>query len=141
MQEQMNTAMAQLSETVGQDVPTFDEVRDKIEARYAKATGMAELSEGTVENRMLEVERATRSTEAHARLDAMREQLGIAAGEPEPAAPAADPPAESRGRGLRAQRQRRNHGSVGTGCRSSGAQAPSQRPRISLAVTRSRSGA
>jgi phage shock protein A len=96
MQEQMNTAMAQLSETVGQDVPTFDEVRDKIEARYAKATGMAELSEGTVENRMLEVERATRSTEAHARLDAMREQLGLSAGEtePAPAAPAEDPPAE-----------------------------------------------
>jgi phage shock protein A len=42
MQEQMNSAMAQLSETVGQDVPTFDEVREKIEARYAKATGMAE---------------------------------------------------------------------------------------------------
>ena len=56
MQEQMNTAMAPLSETVGQDVPTFDEVRDKIEARYAKAKGMAELTEGTVENRMLEVE-------------------------------------------------------------------------------------
>ena len=94
MQEQMNAAMAQLSETVGQDVPTFDEVREKIEARYAKATGMAELSEGTVENRMLEVERATRSTEAHARLDAMREQLGLSAGDPEPAAPAEDPPAE-----------------------------------------------
>ncbi|MET0826301.1 MAG: PspA/IM30 family protein, partial [Acidimicrobiales bacterium] len=94
MQEQMNTAMAQLSETVGQDVPTFDEVREKIEARYAKATGMAELSEGTVENRMLEVERATRSTEAHARLDAMREQLGLAAGEPEPAV-TEDPPAEA----------------------------------------------
>ena len=42
MQEQMNTAMAQLSKTVGQDVPTFDEVREKIEARYAKATGMAD---------------------------------------------------------------------------------------------------
>ncbi len=94
MQEQMNTAMAQLSETVGQDVPTFNEVRDKIEARYAKATGMAELSEGTVENRMLEVERATRSTEAHARLDAMREQMGLGAGDPQPATPTEDPPAE-----------------------------------------------
>jgi len=92
MQEQMNTAMAQLSETVGQDVPTFDEVREKIEARYAKATGMAELSEGSVENRMLEVERATRSTEAHARLDAMREQMGLAAGDPEPAAVEAEEP-------------------------------------------------
>ncbi len=94
MQEQMNTAMAQLSETVGQDVPTFDEVREKIEARYAKATGMAELSEGTVENRMLEVERATRSSEAHARLDAMREQMGLSAGDPEPAAVEADAPEE-----------------------------------------------
>ena len=37
--------MASLSETVGQDVPTFDEVRDKIEARYAKAKGMSELTE------------------------------------------------------------------------------------------------
>ena len=45
MQEQMNTAMATLSETVGEDVPTFDEVRDKIEARYAKAKGMAELTD------------------------------------------------------------------------------------------------
>jgi len=37
MQEQMNKAMASLSETVGEDVPTLNEVRDKIEARYAKA--------------------------------------------------------------------------------------------------------
>jgi phage shock protein A len=93
MQEQMNAAMAQLSETVGQDVPTFDEVREKIEARYAKATGMAELSEGSVENRMLEVERATRSTEAHARLDQMREQLGLEAA-PAEAEPAENPPAD-----------------------------------------------
>src|SRR5919112_1177554 len=39
MQEQMNKAMATLSETVGQDVPTLDEVRDKIEQRYARALG------------------------------------------------------------------------------------------------------
>src|SRR5437588_2698511 len=31
MQEQMNKAMATLSETVGQDVPTLEEVRDKVE--------------------------------------------------------------------------------------------------------------
>ena len=37
MQEQMNTAMAQLEETVGDDVPTLNEVQEKIEARYAKA--------------------------------------------------------------------------------------------------------
>src|SRR5437773_761771 len=32
MAEQMNRAMASLSETVGEDVPTFDEIREKIEA-------------------------------------------------------------------------------------------------------------
>ena len=45
MQEQVNQAMTSLNETVGQDVPTFDEVRDKIEARYAKALGTSELTE------------------------------------------------------------------------------------------------
>jgi phage shock protein A len=55
MQEHVNKAMASLSETVGQDVPTFDEVREKIEARYAQAKGAAELESGSVESRMLEV--------------------------------------------------------------------------------------
>ena len=37
MQEEMNKAMSQLNETVGDDVPTLNEVQEKIEARYAKA--------------------------------------------------------------------------------------------------------
>ena len=143
MQEQMNTAMAQLSETVGQDVPTFDEVRDKIEARYAKATGMAELSEGTVENRMLEVERATRSTEAHARLDAMREQLGLCAGEPEPAAPrrgALRPRPEARAFGPNDNDG--NDGGVGTRRPSSGARMTARRlETLTRRDASSRSGA
>ncbi len=77
MQEEMNTAMATLSETVGQDVPTFDEVRDKIEARYAKAKGASELSEASVETRMLEVEQASINVEAQARLAQIRSDLGI----------------------------------------------------------------
>jgi phage shock protein A len=79
MQEQLNKAMSSLSESVGQDVPTFDEVRDKIEARYAKAKGMAELQETTVESRMLEIEQAATNTEAKGRLDQMRAELGIPA--------------------------------------------------------------
>src|SRR5918999_588921 len=78
MQEQMNKAMASLSETVGEDVPTFDEVRQKIEARYAKARGMSELTEESVESRMLEVEQAAMNTEAQARLAEIKAQLGIA---------------------------------------------------------------
>jgi phage shock protein A len=81
MQEQMNKAMASLSETVGQDVPTFDEVQDKIEARYAKAKGMSELTESSVESRMLEIEAAASNTEAQARLSEIRAQLGIAPAE------------------------------------------------------------
>ncbi|HSL59574.1 MAG TPA: PspA/IM30 family protein [Acidimicrobiales bacterium] len=86
MQEQMNTAMASLSETVGEDVPTFDEIREKIEARYATAKGMSELTESSVESKMLEVERATMNNEARARLDEIRGQLGLAAPTAEPSA-------------------------------------------------------
>ena len=77
MQEQMNRAMSSLSETVGQDVPTLEEVRDKIEARYAKARGMSELQGESVEGRMLEVEQAAMNTEAQARLSEIRSKLGI----------------------------------------------------------------
>jgi phage shock protein A len=99
MQEQMNKAMASLSATVGEDVPTFNEVRDKIEARYAKAKGMSELTETSVESRMLEIEQAAANSEAQTRLDEMRVQLGLAAA-PEPAAveaPASAPSAPAAG--------------------------------------------
>ena len=82
MQEQMNRAMASLNESVGQDVPTFNEVQEKIEARYAKAKGMAELNADSVEGRMLEVEQAAMNTEAQARLAEIRSKLGIASGAP-----------------------------------------------------------
>ena len=78
MQEEMNKAMATLSETVGEDVPTFEEVRDKIEARYAKAKGASELTGESVESRMLEVEQAAMNTEANARLAQIRSELGLA---------------------------------------------------------------
>ncbi|HVL26862.1 MAG TPA: PspA/IM30 family protein [Acidimicrobiales bacterium] len=88
MQEQVTAAMNSLNQQVGQDVPTLDEVRAKIEARYAKALGSAELAGQSVESRMLEVEQAQMSTEAQVRLDAIRQQLGIA-----PAAAVEDQPA------------------------------------------------
>jgi len=78
MQEQMNKAMAQLSETVGEDVPTFEEVRTKIEKRLAKAQASTELTGATVETKMLEVEQAQASAEAQARLSELRSELGLA---------------------------------------------------------------
>ena len=94
MQEQVNKAMASLSETVGEDVPTFDEVREKIEARYAKAKGMSELTESSVESRMLEVEQAAANSEAQTRLAQIRAQLGLAPASAD--APAAGPLPPSR---------------------------------------------
>lgn len=88
MQEQMNTALASVSQTVGQDVPSLDEVRDKIEARYAKARGHSELQQDSVEGRMLEVEQATMNVEAQARLSEIKSRLGI--GTTEQATPSAD---------------------------------------------------
>ncbi|MCU1353370.1 MAG: Phage shock protein suppresses sigma54-dependent transcription [Acidimicrobiales bacterium] len=81
MQEQMNKAMTSLSETVGEDVPTLNEVRDKIEARYAKAQGMSELAGNSVESSMLEIEQAAANSDAQARLSEIRAQLGIAPAE------------------------------------------------------------
>ena len=60
MQEQVSKSLQQMSElAVPGNVPTLDEVRDKIEARYAKALGQAELAGNSTQGRMLEVEKAT----------------------------------------------------------------------------------
>lgn len=77
MQEQVNTAMSSLTETVGGDVPTLDEVREKIELRYAKAQGTAEIQGMGVETKMIEVEQAAVNVEAQARLSEIRSKLGI----------------------------------------------------------------
>lgn len=80
MQEQLNKAMTSLSATVDQTAPSLDQVREKIEARYAKAIGTSELSGQTVESRMLEVQQAAMGSEARARLDSMRAELGLGGG-------------------------------------------------------------
>ncbi len=84
MAEQMNKAMTSLSETVGADVPTFDEVRNKIEARYAKARSVSELSADSVEGRMLEVETAQMDSMAQSRLAEIRQQMGLTSGSEQP---------------------------------------------------------
>jgi phage shock protein A len=80
MQEQMNSAMTQLNQTVGDDVPTLEEVRDKIERRLASAQATTELSGSSVSIKVLEVEQAQRQAESQARLEVLRTQLGIGPG-------------------------------------------------------------
>ena len=97
MAEQMNTAMASLNQNVGTDVPTLAEVRDKIETRYAKAQGMSELQGSSVESKMLEVEQASASVAAQARLSEIRSKLGISDAETPDAAAAEGQTATSEG--------------------------------------------
>jgi phage shock protein A len=81
-------------------VPSFSEVEQKIQARYAKAKASAELAETSVESRVLEIEQATANVEAQGRLSELRAELGLES--PAPAAveqsaaveqPAEQPPA------------------------------------------------
>ena len=95
MQEEMNTAMSSLQETVGADVPTFSEVEQKIQARYAKAKATSELNEVGVESRVLEIEQATANVEAQSRLSQLRAELGLDSAAPAAIqAPAAEPASE-----------------------------------------------
>jgi phage shock protein A len=57
------------------NVPSLDEVRDKIERRYAQALGRAELAGNSVEGRMLEVEKSTLDAAGQQRLDQIRASM------------------------------------------------------------------
>jgi phage shock protein A len=89
MQETVSRSLQQMSDVAAPgNVPTLDEVRDKIEKRYAVALGQAELARESTGARVLEVQRATNDLRGAARLDEIRAAL---ADESRPAvAPAAE---------------------------------------------------
>jgi phage shock protein A len=94
MQEQVTKSLQSMSElSAPSNVPTLDEVRDKIEARYAKALGGAELASSSVEGRMLEVENASLDVAGQARLDQIRASMSgqLPAAQQAPAAPLGTP--------------------------------------------------
>ena len=72
MQEALNKAMQTLTSTIGDDVPTFEEVRKKIDRRLARAQSIAELHGAQINSamdaRMLEVEQAQIDAVAQDRL-------------------------------------------------------------------------
>ena len=58
MQEQVSASLRSMSELAAPgNTPSLDEVRDKIERRYANAIGSAELAQNSVQGRMMEVQR------------------------------------------------------------------------------------
>lgn len=76
MQESVSASLNQMSELAAPgNVPTLEEVRDKIERRYATALGSADLAATSPEGRMLEVKRATADLAGSARLAEIRASL------------------------------------------------------------------
>src|SRR5436309_5048047 len=70
------------------NTPSLDEVREKIERRYANAMGRAELASNSVEGRMLEVEKSTLDMAGASRLEQIRASMAgeqLAAAPPKPA--------------------------------------------------------
>ncbi|MEU6077334.1 PspA/IM30 family protein [Micromonospora sp. NPDC047074] len=113
MQESVARSLESMSAlTAPANTPSLDEVRDRIEQRYATAMGRAELAGNSVEGRMLEIQKATLDSAASSRLEQIRssmagEQLGGKQERPavdnaQPAGPAADPAAAARLDELRA---------------------------------------
>jgi hypothetical protein len=76
MQETVSASLQQMSEMAApKNVPSLDEVRDKIERRYSVALGQAELAQSTIGGRMLDVKRATIDLKGSSRLEEIRASL------------------------------------------------------------------
>jgi phage shock protein A len=76
MQESVATSLQQMSDLAApSNVPSLEEVRDKIERRYAVALGQAELAKDSTGSRVLDVQRATMDMKGAARLDEIRASL------------------------------------------------------------------
>jgi phage shock protein A len=106
MQEQVSASLSSMSElTASGSTPSLNDVRDRIESRYAKALGSAELAQNSVEGRMMEVRKSTLDMAGASRLDQIRASMaGNALGGPQAtpaveagpqATPAAGPAATS----------------------------------------------
>jgi phage shock protein A len=86
MQEQVANSLQSMSDLAAPgNTPSLDEVREKIERRYANAMGRAELAQNSVEGRMLEVQKSSLDMAGNARLEQIRASM---AGEQLTAAPA-----------------------------------------------------
>ncbi|MFG1951359.1 PspA/IM30 family protein [Micromonospora sp. NPDC048830] len=112
MQESVARSLESMSAlTAPGTTPSLDEVRDRIEKRYATAMGRAELAGNSVEGRMLEIQKAALDSAGSSRLEQIRASMAgeqLAGRQDRPAvpqgqpAPAADPAAAARLDQLRA---------------------------------------
>lgn len=76
MQESVARSLESMSSlTAPASTPSLDEVRDRIERRYATAMGRAELAGNSVEGRMLEIQKASLDSAGSARLEQIRSSM------------------------------------------------------------------
>ena len=67
MQEKVSESLQSMNQISSGSTPNLDQVRDKIERRYANALGQAELAQNSVQGRMAEVEAAGVQLAGHTR--------------------------------------------------------------------------
>jgi phage shock protein A len=76
MQETVARSLESMSSLAAPgNTPSLDEVREKIERRYANAMGRAELASNSVEGRMLEVQKSTLDMAGASRLEQIRASM------------------------------------------------------------------
>ncbi|MCZ9308477.1 PspA/IM30 family protein [Corynebacterium uberis] len=75
MQEKVAESMKSMNSLTAGSSPNLDQVREKIERRYANALGQAELAENSVEARMAEVQQAGIQMAGHSRLEQIRAEM------------------------------------------------------------------
>lgn len=100
MQEKVAESINSMNALSAQNGPNLEQVRDKIESRYAKALGSAELVENSVDYRMSEIEQASVKMAGHSRLEQIRAEMNsgtpqVTGGQQNPAIESADPQPQS----------------------------------------------
>lgn len=75
MQEKVSESLQSMNQISSGSTPNLDQVRDKIERRYANALGQAELAQNSVQGRMAEVEAAGVQMAGHSRLEQIRAEM------------------------------------------------------------------
>ena len=75
MQEKVSESLQSMNSITAGSTPNLDQVRDKIEKRYANALGEAELAQNSVQGRMAEVESAGVQMAGHSRLEQIRADM------------------------------------------------------------------
>lgn len=93
MQEKVAESLQGMDAVSSGSTPNLDQVRDKIEKRYANALGQAELAESSVQGRMAEVEHASTQLAGHSRLEQLRAEMNQGGGASTGAIEGAETPA------------------------------------------------